>query len=480
MECPEWVVKHKQKGREIRKIGERFYLYQIRNVWDKKKKRPRKITEKYLGRITEEGLIKSRNERLEESLNNISVKEFGISHFLLKESENIQQDLQEVFPGCWKSLYVFALMRFFYSSPLKNVSHYYECSVLSEGLPGAVVSPKSLSKLLHETGKQRERIKSFLSNYLDCGGTKVVDVTHLFSRSEEVLSSTLGHNSEREYTPQVNMFLVYSFEKMQPLFYRMIVGSIPDVSSLVLSLKESGLEGVIIGDKGFYSANNLKELKGLQYILPLKRNSALIDYGPLRQVGKTGLGGHFLFENRVVWYYEKPASKERLVTFLDVRLKTEEERDFLVRARDNPEALKEFHETEHRFGTITVVTNTCEEPQRLYELLKSRIEIESVFDTFKNVLNADKSYMRDDHSMEGWMFVNFLALLLYYKVYNALLSKGLLSKYSPRDVVMHLSRVMKVHIDGKWRQAELPKKSRNLIEKLAIEGIEITQKKPNT
>ncbi|MFZ2412373.1 MAG: transposase, partial [Candidatus Methanoperedens sp.] len=50
---------------------------------------------------------------------------------------------------------------------------------------------------------------------------------------------------------------------------------------------------------------------------------------------------------------------------------------------------------------------------RIFELLKSRVEIEVTFDTFKNVLNADRSYMRDDSAMEGWMFVNFIALLLY-------------------------------------------------------------------
>ncbi|NJD77240.1 MAG: hypothetical protein FIB08_09130 [Candidatus Methanoperedens sp.] len=46
------------------------------------------------------------------------------------------------------------------------------------------------------------------------------------------------------------------------------------------------------------------------------------------------------------------------------------------------------------------------------------------FFTFKNVLNADRSYMRDDSAMEGWMFVNFIALLLYYKVYGLLLLKN--------------------------------------------------------
>ncbi len=77
--------------------------------------------------------------------------------------------------------------------------------------------------------------------------------------------------------------------------------------------------------------------------------------------------------------------------------------------------------------------------------------------------------MGDDFALEGWMFVNFIALLLYYKVYALLMSKNLLSNCSPKDVILHLSRVYKVKIGADWMLSEIPKKSRLLIEKLGIE-----------
>ena len=55
--------------------------------------------------------------------------------------------------------------------------------------------------------------------------------------------------------------------------------------------------------------------------------------------------------------------------------------------------------------------------ERIYTVLKSSSEIETMFDVFKNVLQADGAYMRDDYHMEGWMFINFLALVFYYKTY---------------------------------------------------------------
>lgn len=472
MEHPEWVLKHKTKGTEIRKLGNYYYLYKIRSEYDKEKKRARKITEKFLGKITEEGLIKPKHERIIESQKNISVKEFGASRFISKESQDIIQHLKEIFPDTWKEIFTFSVFRFFYSSPVKNVQDHYQSSYISDIIPDAKVSPKTLGNLLHTIGQQRQLIKKFLSKYIVQEESIAIDLTHIFSLSENVISATLGRNSQQEYVPQINLLLLFSLERMRPIFYRLIPGSIRDVSSLLLSMEESHVKDIIlVGDKGFYSSDNIKELdtKKIRYILPLRRNSQLIDYGPLMQAGKKQFDGHFLFENRVIWHYEHATDGKRIVTFLDDRLKVEEERDFLIRAEGDKIKMDEFHENESKFGTISIITGTELTPQRIFELLKSRVEIEVTFDTFKNVLNADRSYMRDDSAMEGWMFVNFIALLLYYKVYGLLISKDVLSKCSPKDVILHLSRVFNVRIGDNWVVSEIPKKTRLLIEKLGID-----------
>ncbi len=472
MAHPDWVMKHKVKGTEIRKLGKYYYLYKIRSEYDKEKKRAKKITEKFLGKITEEGLIKPKNERIIDSQKNISVKEFGATRFISNESKDIIQNLKEVFPVTWKEIFTFAAFRFFSSSPLKNVQNHYQNSYVSDIIPDAKVSPKTLSNMLQSIGQQRNLIKKFLSKYIVQDECMAVDLTHVFSLSENVISATLGRNSEKNYLPQINLFLLFSLDRMQPIFYRLVPGSIRDVSSLLLSMEESKVKDIIlVGDKGFYSTDNAKELetKRIRYILPLKRNSQLIDYSPLKQGGRKQFDGHFLFENRVIWHYERMIDGKRIVTFLDNFLKVEEERDFLIRVNEGKLKIEEFYENDSKFGTISIITGVDLSPQRIFELLKSRVEIEITFDTFKNVLNADRSYMRDDSAMEGWMFVNFIALLLYYKVYGLLISRDLLSRCSPKDVILHLSRVFIVEIGGNRVISEIPKKTRLLIEKLGID-----------
>ena len=468
---PDWVKKYQEKGTQAVKIKENYYLYKITSVWDPKKGRARKVTEKYLGKITPDGIVKPKQERIIEGLNNITVKEFGASNFINSIASNIIELLKENYPSLWKEIFVFSTMRLFHSSPLKNVSYYYNSSHLSDAFPDAKVSPRSLSELLFSIGMERGKMVDFMKNFVEGSEFLVIDLTHIFSLSENIISATTGHNSEEDYTPQINLVLLYSLDKLQPSFFRLVPGSIRDVSVIPVSLKEAGVKkAVIIGDKGFFSDKNIKFLdtEVLDYILPLKRNSSLIDYSPIQSGDKKSFEGHFLFEKLVIWYYERKKDDRRIIVFLDEKLKAEEEKDFITHVENKKKPMDDYFDRQFKIGTIAVVAKTSFHADEVFEYLKARVEIESLFDTFKNLLHADRSYMRDEAHLQGWMFVNFVSLLLYYKIYELLINKDLLTNLSPKDVILHLSRIYKLKIEGKWILSEIPKKSRKIIEKLDL------------
>ena len=54
--------------------------------------------------------------------------------------------------------------------------------------------------------------------------------------------------------------------------------------------------------------------------------------------------------------------------------------------------------------------------------------------------------------------VNFVALILYYCVYNLLREKKLLKRYTPKNTLKHLSRLYKLKVDDKWYLFEIRKK----------------------
>jgi len=66
------------------------------------------------------------------------------------------------------------------------------------------------------------------------------------------------------------------------------------------------------------------------------------------------------------------------------------------------------------------------------------------------------------------MFINFISLIFYYKIYCLLADNQILKRYSPNDVLVHLSRIYKLKVQEKWITSEIPKKTKNITEKLNI------------
>lgn len=481
MELPDWVKKYKKAGTAVEVHGNHYYLRRIGSVWDKEKGRARKVSGEYLGKITVDGLIPPKYERVRRSMTggNVTVREFGATQFILNCNDDVVGLLKTYYPSWWKEILVFAIFRLLYNTPLKNVDFYYYTSFISETIRDADVSDRAIGPFIRMLGAERGIIERFLKHFVIENECIAVDLTHVFSLSENVISSTLGHNSKNEFLPQINLFYLFSLDRMMPSYFRVLIGSINSVKSLKLSIKESGARNVVIvGDKGFYSANNVNDIEadGLKYVLPLKRDSALISYDKIKSGKKESFTDFFRFENRIVWYYEykMKVGRRKVIVFIDDKLRAEEEKDLLSRIdvqrgkekEGAAEELAGFYENQYKLGTIAVVTNLEEDATKVFEILKSRVDIEQMYDVFKNTLHADRTYMRDDYQVEGWMFINFVSLLLYYKIYNMLVDRGLLKKYSPMDVLISLSRIHKLKLGDEWVISEIPKKTNQILEKL--------------
>lgn len=472
-DMPKWVLKHKTSGTQIVVLKNRYYLYKIKSIWDPIKKRSKKITENYLGVITEDGLIEPKHKRVLSSLNHVTIKEFGASALINHLEKDLKSKLQKFFPNDWEEIFSFAAFRFLESSPIKNVQHHFMHSYLSDIFPKANLLPKNISQKLEKIGSNREQMVLFMQELAFGSKNLIIDLTHIFSSSDNLTGLSYGHNSTEEYHKQMNMLLLFSKEKDEPVYFRMLDGAIRDISSIKNTIEESGIKDVVfVGDKGFFSDTNKDILKDKQvkFILPLKRNSIYINYDVMKDHTKKSFEGYFFFNKRHIWYKEQITEDKRIILFFDEKLKVDETNSFLSRVEKQHEELSEFHEKEHTFGTISVMVNSDKmTAKEVYEFLKARTNIENVFDTFKNTLDADKTYMQNDEKLQGWMFINFIALKMYYTLYGILLKQNLLNNFSPKDLLLHFSKVHKVKIGEKYIISEIPKTTRTLMEKMKIE-----------
>jgi len=88
----------------------------------------------------------------------------------------------------------------------------------------------------------------------------------------------------------------------------------------------------------------------------------------------------------------------------------------------------------------------------VYESYKQRNEIEVMFDSYKNYLDADVSYMQNRYVMKVWLFVNFLAMIAYCKLCERLRQAGSLSEYSPKNIIELSKAIYKMKIRSIWRR----------------------------
>ena len=470
---PNWATKYKRKGTELRLINNNYYLYEVSSKWDPHLKRAKKITGKLLGKITkEDGFIESDKAKLrkrEFMVSNLIVKEYGISSFINSHLSEYKTLLQKHFPSQWQSIMVLAYGRLVHQSALKNMEFHYYHSYLSEEYPNLSLSPKTLTGLLREIGINRQKITSFFKEFSKAQDNILFDGTDLLSNSQKMDVAKLSKTKTGTFETLANVMFIFSVGLQLPVYYRILPGNIKDIKSFKLCLEESQIkDAVIIADKGFYSESNVQQIhqEGLKFIIPLRRNNSLICYENTKTSDKQNFEGYFKYEGRIIWYYTVPLERERIIVYLDEELKAQEIKDYLNRIDSLPEAydISSFHHRQHTFGTIALMNNLTKHPKDVFVDYKSRSQVEGMIDVLKNIIDADRSYMQNENALEAWMFINYIALHWYFRIYQMLVKHKLNDKYAPMDLLQFLKEIKKVKVNDQWHTAEITQKNKAIID----------------
>ncbi len=149
----------------------------------------------------------------------------------------------------------------------------------------------------------------------------------------------------------------------------------------------------------------------------------------------------------------------------------EEQEDYLAKA-DDPENdhydMESYSGHAMQFGTIALLVTEEKAAQEAYYAYKSRGDVEQSIDVFKNILEADTSYMQSEKSLEAWMFINMIAMHWYYELRHKMIESGLIKKHSPRDMIRVLGRLRSVYVNGCWCTTEVTAKEQRLFEAIGV------------
>ena len=454
----EWVAKILGEERtkrniplEVKVLNGNYYLYHSTSKYDRNTHGPRKVSE-YIGRITEKGVIEAHHARR-------TVHEYGNSRLVHSLSDDLLPALRKHFPDRWESLYALSVVRLIDSVPLKSVKERWEKLHLSTQVQ-AHLSPGTLTELLRETGSDLSGQYDFFSDMMSSSSKLALDLSSIFSRSENINMAQKGHNADHEYMPQINMAMVFDLDQYRPVFLKPLDGSVRDVKSLRNVLEEISFHGILVLDRGFASYDIAELMSSeMKFVMPLRRNSDLIDYG-MRLISS------FMYRDRGILCGFSNHEGYRIYMFQDQSLMAEESSSFISLISQGKRKQRQYDEASAMFGKISILSNIRDEPQSIYMMYKQREEIEQAFDAMKNELENDKTYLRDDDSIRGYFFVSFLSLYLYYSIFVLIRAADLTDRVSVRDALLRFSRVYEI-TDGKRSiMSEIPASPAKLDEQL--------------
>ncbi len=470
-----WMEKIVEEARskygpvEVKKNGNNYYLSRVSSVYDPGKKRARKISGEYIGKITRSGIVRATRR----SSAPRSVFEYGNARLLYDLSSGIMEGLRAHFPYAWREILAMSIVRSIRHAPMKYMDAGWEKLYLSTEMD-ASMSPSVLSSTLKSIGKDWESQRSFFRGLMKRGDTILFDLSSIFSNGENLLLAERGYNRHRINIRQINFAMAFSRNEFIPTVLKPLPGSVRDVKSLNSFLKEFDVrKSILVLDRGFFSYGNVERFfsEGIDFIQPLSRVSKVIDYSvPLKSALTYRERGIRYTRIDVTERMKKLISlKEDQRVFLylyeDVKLRGEEESNLIILMKNG--RIKGYDPA--RLGKVSILSSLMIDGESLYSIYKSREDVEQSFDAMKNELEEDKTYLQDDESIWGYFFVTFISLYQYYRVLSLIRSKDLVGRLSVNEVLLQLSRIYLVkYSDGTSGFLDIPKRVEDIMECLDL------------
>ena len=117
---PDWVMKYKEKGTYINRVGDKYYLYAAHSERVKGTGKVRRVCDGYLGRITEnDGLIPPKDK----VQSDVVSYEFGWSFAILSVTSSIHAGLRKTFVKQGDLVYTCSILSYIYGFHLPNLFH---------------------------------------------------------------------------------------------------------------------------------------------------------------------------------------------------------------------------------------------------------------------------------------------------------------------------------------------------------------------
>ncbi len=352
------------------------------------------------------------------------------------------------------------------------------------------------------------------------------DITSISSYSESLRQVQYGKNKEDDRLPQLNLALVFGQTSNLPFYYRKLAGNIPDsktLKHLLSDLDTLGFSKVkLVMDRGFYSEENLNALfkdhvkfliAGKMSLNFMKSNLEGV-YDNFRNFEHYSETYELYYRSiETQWQYTqyRPYKKETLKEprriyvhyYYNIEKAADEEKAFdrkLIMLRRELESGKRVpeHETQYRkyfdvkttpkrgtkatvkeeavlqakkyFGFFALLTNETMDAITALETYRNKDLVEKAFGNLKERLNLRRALVSSEQSLDGKLFVEFVALIYLSYIKKQMQVSKLFQKYSIQGALDKLDVIECFEFPGqRLRVGELLEKQKEVYHALGVE-----------
>jgi hypothetical protein len=447
-----------EKGLEVKKINNSFYVYHSTSHWNKNTKRPDKSST-YIGKLDQElGLVPA--QRRQEALTPRTAWRYGDAALLAHCMKDLMPVLEQNFVD-WRELAALAMLRAAGEVPLRRAASSWETLFDVAGLSPNLEADR-LGQMLRRVGMNKRGQDQVFQHLAVRGQELIYDLSCFFTRSPNISIAEKGYNKEHCHLPQINLALICGADTYLPTLLRALPGSVRDIASIYQTMEEVGIENkVLIMDRGFFGEDvcAFLDAKKVKYVMALKRNSAMYTE-PIQ------FDSFLIYHKRLINCGRAKHGRHYIYRFQDEDMRLDEVTNLHRQLSEGKIGKDELEERLPRCGNILILSSLDEEPAKIFELYKRRDVVEKLFDSYKNVLEVDRPHLQDTESIFGHVLVGFLSLYIYCTVQNLLRDAKILDEKSPLDLITEFSKVYMVDTGTSVLMTDVPKKVRELDVKL--------------
>ena len=498
------------------------YVYESVSTWDKKKKQSRnkQVCVGKLDPVSGEFIPSKRLApeqavvRDPEVTATAEVVGPAIVLDAITEQLGLGKLLRSCFPEEWQQIQAMAYYLASQGGPLSYCGTWCKSHARSV----ECLTSQRISEILRAIGIDKRQ--TFFSKWID----KVLeddylsyDITSISSYSELNEYIKYGHNRDLEKLPQLNLAILFGQKGRLPVYFERTPGNITDVTTLHNLLKTFKALEVkklhYVMDKGFYSRKNVDDLFADKdkFILSVPMNNKWVQ-NAIDEIYEIihGPHGYRKLDNEILYldtrlypwgnerrrcylhlYFNAHTRADAIDQFTEELLGYKEELEsgklinahqdaydafFVIKTtpkRGQQVSYNDVAVNQHisRYaGFQALLTNSIKDPVECLQIYRDRDVVEKCFDDLKNQLDMKRLRMHSSATVDGRLFVQFIALIYMSALRREMRKSDLIKRYTVRELLQEMETLTKVKYSGKYGHilTEVTKSQREILQSLNI------------